>query len=391
MLAAFSRLGYNLVLETGDHNVLYGDEHNYNDIAWNLVSGRGYSMDGVTPTAYRPPTVPMIIAGIYTLVGSRLYLAVRILFSIIDVLTVILSFFLCRDLFGWRAAILTGFAMALHPYLIMSTSKLLTETTLAFLLVLTAYCIHRLPNGRFVIWGTLAGVSLGLAILARSETIILLGFVVLYLFHRFYRGRGDLLKSITAITLGMLFVLLPWAYRNMAVFGEFIPLSTSGGLAFYGAHNMQELLSDPGNWNYFPPSKGEIDGLSEVSTDKKLYLLGISSLFDYLRPRPWRLIRLEIMKLYFMFIGYGDWRSLVSVPLVFFAFLGLTWSISQRKIDVCFPFVATILTVTIIFYGSIRFRLPYDPFFVILASNGAINYFLVLRRNWQKSGIRSTV
>src|SRR3989338_5432811 len=54
-----------------------GDAISYNNIAVNLVQGRGFSHDGA-PTADRPPLYPFFLAAIYKTFGRENFSAVRI-------------------------------------------------------------------------------------------------------------------------------------------------------------------------------------------------------------------------------------------------------------------------------------------------------------------------
>ena len=51
----------------------------YIRIAANVVDGKGYSLDGLYPTALRPPLYSLILAGTMELVGARWFVATAIL------------------------------------------------------------------------------------------------------------------------------------------------------------------------------------------------------------------------------------------------------------------------------------------------------------------------
>ena len=41
--------------------LVYSDERQYYQITRNIIAGHGFSLDGLTPTAYRPPGYPLFL------------------------------------------------------------------------------------------------------------------------------------------------------------------------------------------------------------------------------------------------------------------------------------------------------------------------------------------
>src|SRR5262245_35020507 len=171
-LIAFSlRLAYVLYTNndsTSLNNWQWGDEGA--DIALNMLNGRGYLMSYglcIDVRSFRMPLVPLLLFGIWSVVGYSL-LAAKVVMVTISSATCVLVAILAQRLFCGVAAIISGVIAACFPNMIYWTATLGPETITAFLLVLCALVIS---------WSTftrrylVAGVVIGLLILTRPVYI----------------------------------------------------------------------------------------------------------------------------------------------------------------------------------------------------------------------------
>ena len=239
------------------------DPTEYNVLAKNLLAGEGYRFKGIQghhalmmgdkvnqPTTRRPPLYPLLLAGVYGLVGER-YRAAFLLNCIFDVVTMIAVFAIARQLFeDARIALLALGITASHlPFfqqniVLMSESLAMMLTTLVSLALVVGLSE---PRAR---WFVLAGIALGLTGLARPEAVFFsvpfaLALVVLL------RAKGSNWRPAILLPLATLLlfwvVLSPWVIRNAIVFGRFIPGTTVTGSV------MLEGL--------YPPTQDESKGL----------------------------------------------------------------------------------------------------------------------------------
>jgi hypothetical protein len=175
--------------------------------------------------------------------------------------------------------------------------------------------------------------------------------------------------------------ILPWTIRNWLVFGKFIPISTTAGAALYSS--------------YFPP-EGKFFGFVPFDENMK-YAYSLDSetaASDFLLKKTiagikqmsfTQFVRLEFLKVLYFFSPF-DWEILGGNGIYnfFYGFispffiLGIFLSFKKMKdlLPVFLPLIYVFL-MTLITYGSPRFRLPIEPYLIILAAVG-ISYFIKL-------------
>jgi hypothetical protein len=240
-----------------------GDAHAYHVLALNLADGRGYirpydwELDGrrVTTAEY-PPALPATLAvaaelGVRSVDGQRLVLAG------IGALTVGLVGLIARRLGGDAAGLLAAAIAAVHPGLWNDDVALMAEALAAFAgaaLVLAALAALDRPGLRR--WALLGAVA-GLGCLVRSE-FLLAGPVLIALVawrtgtaargaapgpidERAGAGDGPgrwalRLRALGVGVGGLVLVLAPWTVRNLAAFGDLVPISNNSGSVSRGAN-----------------------------------------------------------------------------------------------------------------------------------------------------------
>lgn len=219
----------------------------YGEIAKNLHAGRGYSLFHPSagneaafgaekgepfPSAFMPPGYVMFL-WLFLFVSdvaarNVLILAVQIAASCITVIGV----YVLTDSFAVRpAGTVAASIVALLPEFVYATSTY-TPTTFyhlgAIILFVLLSCQTVL---RDEITGFTVGGGLAILLLLRSEAIVLVPAALLLL-----RRRTNTRVAVLAFAT-LLLMHLPWQIRNYQVFGEWIPLTTSGGLNFFRGNN----------------------------------------------------------------------------------------------------------------------------------------------------------
>jgi 4-amino-4-deoxy-L-arabinose transferase-like glycosyltransferase len=254
-----------------------GDAHDYDAIAQQLVKGRGFSVDwddqayrqpyeqanrtgtydslferhGASPTAYRPPLLPVLMAGSYAVLG-RLFAPVRVLKATFMALACTLALSLTlRSLGALPAALQSAlFLSDTRPH--AHATMIMTESLSTLLVVAVCWCLLRLSEGQARTWAVLLGVSYGAAILTRTILALWLPaiLVLTYAFARpadagWVSGRAI---RLTGLTLAAIFVLLlPWGVRNSLLLGRFYPLGTQGAINLAAGYS-DEAVANRGYW-----------------------------------------------------------------------------------------------------------------------------------------------
>ena len=76
---------------------------------------------------------------------------------------------------------------------------------------------------------------LGIATLMASRALLLA--ILLLTGILLNRRRPERRRRACALAFGILLVMVPWTVRNAKCFGEFIPLTTNGGINLYIGNN----------------------------------------------------------------------------------------------------------------------------------------------------------
>jgi 4-amino-4-deoxy-L-arabinose transferase-like glycosyltransferase len=245
-----------------------------------IALGKSLATTGalVLPTgekAKRMPLYPVLIAGVYGLVGEEHFetgaLVVQCLLAVASTAAIALT---AHRLGGALAGVIAGLLTALYAPFIYLQSLCLTETLMVFLLSASVLVyVGQVARPQGISTASLAAVSalLALAALTRANTVVLL---VPFIVDAAARGRAwpTRLCNCAVLLLPTMVVLGAWAFRNEREVGAFT-LSTSGGLNFYLGHN-PKYAQDPGlaraDYAAFDRLRRDA-GNGEVEADRKLF------------------------------------------------------------------------------------------------------------------------
>jgi len=239
-----------------------GDGQDYDNIALQLVRGRGVAVDfrdaewrrpyeeantdgrydgilqrtqGFTPTTYRPPLLPMILAGSYAIFG-RTFLPWQLLACACVALGLTLVSLVARRAGGTGAMLLTAaLAISTHSYFTYTARQALLTEPLAILLVcILMYglaLVREHPRAAAVI----CGLDLAALGLARNLFIPLAVAVPLLVGAMVLRSGGRRQALSTALICMTLAIALqaPWWIRNVRLLQAPMPFGTQSGLAIF--------------------------------------------------------------------------------------------------------------------------------------------------------------
>jgi 4-amino-4-deoxy-L-arabinose transferase-like glycosyltransferase len=215
----------------------------YGAIAQNIIAGKGYSLfyfvnkqilteynseSKPLPSAYMMPGYVFVILPILYLFHSDFFL-ILLFQSIIAGFAVYLLFKFVSRVSDEKTGLLAAIIYSALPEFIYAASTIGPTVIFHFMVLVLLVRLH--DNSFSLKEGFIVGVISSFLIYLRPETLLFVGLVVLYfLLKKRYRG------VITAI-LVVLISLSPWVIRNILVFREFIPLTTSTGQNLYRGHN----------------------------------------------------------------------------------------------------------------------------------------------------------
>lgn len=232
-------LRLSLAAATSPPAVVVNDAAEYDAIAVNLLSGRGFAIHPGVPTPARAPLYPVFLAGVYAVFGHSVRAALAVQGALSAATCVLLLWLVRETLADERAARAAAWLQALYPILIVYSCRLISETFFTFLLAASMLHVARYQNRGRPAELAFAGLLLGLATLARPGGMLMPGVVLGLLLLRGFRHLVPWLGYTAAFVV----VLVPWSMRNKELFG-FGTLTAHGpGFGFFVTGHMTEGLS----------------------------------------------------------------------------------------------------------------------------------------------------
>lgn len=348
----------------------------YDPIARNLLSGDGLVHNDEPATA-NPPGYSLLLAGVYGL-AHETRMPDRLLLRWLGLLCFGASstlLFLAANLL-WRPwpALLAPLVWLTYPLALWLTTY--PNTELPFITVLYAgYYLgwRAVLVERRTIWGWLAGLCIGAAMLLRAIAIgvgLLLAVTVWFggVSRVNYRQRASI---SAAILIASFLVIWPWQVWLSAHTSRTALLGTNGvpsirdGLTF--------AVNDKGyrSQSSMPPDVANLmQELNQRTLDGELTSMGqiISNLVDQTRQRPLAVFKLLLIKAARSWYGAdsGRWESItLAIQSVYLALIALAslraWrqgSISRRWLTGAWIFALYFWGMTITVLSIVRYMVP---------------------------------
>ncbi|GJM26061.1 MAG: membrane protein [Phycisphaerae bacterium] len=279
---------------------------------------------------------------------------------------------------AWKIStygIVAGLIVAFDPTLVGSASLLLSETVAVTFLAGLWWVAWPLRQSRVsspLRW--LAAILLSiLVIYAKESTLILVAALLGYIvFAR--RDRTGIIGAAASVAC-IIIALLPWAYRNKQATGDWIWLTSRGGISLYdGVHPGATGASDLGNIKSAP----EVANFSEAEWNRHFK----AEAWKHILDDPIRILRLSWVKFARTWspilnaADYQSWKIRIIfagwyIPLYAFVILGVYTHRSRFSLLIALLIPTICVSATHVFFvGSVRYRLVAIPTLAILAAMG---------------------
>jgi 4-amino-4-deoxy-L-arabinose transferase-like glycosyltransferase len=398
------------------------DAFEYDYYARSIAQGEGFTRSGYLkqggPTAIRGPAYPYLLGFTYTLSGESTT-AGRLLNAVLGALTVALIFALGSRIWGFPVGLVAAFFAAVFPPLVLLSRDLVSESLFLPLELLAVLCMLNFRRaGGSASWAAATGVALGAAILTRNTGLALVIPVAIGLAPA---GIGPWAKRLRGPAIGLACALLamtPWLVRDAVEFDRFVPVTTSGGISISGTYNQVSYSQGHthGAWRDPQVVPGfrhlfEEPGRDEADVDAILRHDAISFAWDHpayvASTSAWNLLRLFEIEGGSVVDSKGrplDQRGVgsetptserIGLALAVLAALGgIAILLAARRrgrrtgqppdppSGPAFLWAVPIvmLAIAIPVAGVPRYRLPADPFILLLASIAAVSIVDAARR-----------
>ncbi len=205
------------------------DEQHYHVLATSLVEGRGLA-SASGPTSLRPPVYPALVAGLWSITGSRSLQVVRAAQGLLGLATAALVYWIGRRLYDERAGLVAAAITAFYPALVLANSLFLTETVFTFLLTAFVAALVALVQRPRPAVALAAGALLGLSALTRSVVWPFPLVLVPLLAWMAPTTVARRLACCALLVAGFAAVVAPWAVRNTRLQGVPVVVDTMGGM-----------------------------------------------------------------------------------------------------------------------------------------------------------------
>ncbi|MDP2726695.1 MAG: glycosyltransferase family 39 protein [Dehalococcoidia bacterium] len=346
----------------------------------------GFSYFGLptAPSSFLPPVYPFFLAGVMAIFPNDAILATRVIQSVVSSISVLVTFYLARDISRHNGvALISALLAALYPSFIAGALEVSTVTPEVLLVQLFALSMIRwLRNGRSWVAGC-AGLALGLLSLTRVPALLMAPLFSLWMLRvRQDRLRGHLARDLTVFLAAIVLIISPWTARNFLVHQAFVPVSTNGGVNFWIGNNPAAT----GEFLDVREADPDLVSISMSLTEVKRDSLFYEKAFSYIAENPKAWLQLAARKfIYFWWFrpsvgsSYSDAgqvfqagkvaMALGYAPVLALALFGLLRLNRERELVSLVGFIALpYMSTSILYFAATRHRSPVEPFLLVLAS-----------------------
>ena len=377
-----------------------GDTLLYHYLANGIADGDGYVrpfselMTGSPePTAAYPPLYPLYLAA-FSVVGLDSLDAHRAVSCLLGTLAVLLIGLLGRRLAGERVGLIAAGLAAVYPQLVMVDGTVITEALYAPLIAGILLLTYRLLDAPSLGRAAALGAAIGLAVMTRSESLLLIALLAVPACALAVRGgarpwwRAAAPLAVVAIA-AMALVLAPWTIRNAIVMDE--PVVLTGNSGHTAAATVCDATFDGGSpylgfvrheCALTGPCAGMTDELAQASCQRDA---ARQYMEDHLDRVP-VVVAVRILRVWELYryqddLGYGElWSRSIPVAkagLVMYAalmLLGIGGLVVLRRRGVpIWPLLVLALLVSIsaaLTFGFSRYRLAAEIPLCVVAGVG---------------------
>ncbi|NQU19961.1 MAG: glycosyltransferase family 39 protein [Candidatus Nealsonbacteria bacterium] len=236
----------------------FPDSETYWTLGREIAEGRPYRVGPHAAEVFRTPGYPLLLAPLFLLADDEPpVMWARAVSVVLGTLAVVAVWWLTRQLFDGRAAMIAGVVAALYPEAIAASTFVLSEAPFCLLMLVqfilwTAACRSDAPwrAGRLA---ACAGLVAAVATLVRPSWLLFTPLAVVAavvaghkseppgLPRRGVQGpvqrggepRGSLVCLGVVMLAGLIVGMTPWWIRNVRATGRFVPTTLQVGVSLY--------------------------------------------------------------------------------------------------------------------------------------------------------------
>ncbi len=373
---------------------LYSDTKNYFDAAERIMFGtQGYY------NVFTQPGYSIFISFMSALTGDMYkgVVFVAIFQGFVSILAIYLLYRVAKKILSKNQALVYLLVMIIYFPLISYSGFLMTETVGFILVSFYFWVLMNQMSVRIKLY--IFSVTSFLPLLFRPT--LMLGILLCAAYLLWKEAKSKLLRNIKlwlVLVVGFLGSGMITVYLNFNISNKWILTPLNGGLNFAQGACFIKEYKDSNGWGFASPSHVQRNFEGTKYFDKPFYdsghfyMAGIGCYFE----KPRRLLY-KLFEPYYLFFDNNAWpgsdnskeKPVLSSSLLVFAFFVIPalilsfFQIKEKKNRSLFVklwiFPLTLFVSTVMYYGDVRYRIPYDGIFILVA-------FWVFRL-WRKMGI----
>lgn len=375
MIAIFlTALVLRLIFTLQDNAMPSSDAVVYDTLGLSIAEGKGYADKNGTPHSHYPVFYPVFLSMVYKFFGHS-YTAVKIIQSIIGAFTCVLIYLIGKRIWDAATGIAAGLISVIYPPFIKSAGLLLTELVFTFLLCLIVFYLLKIHDDMRLRNYIILGILLGITVLTKSITLFLPLFAIPVLFYSRESRFAVILKKCMAVFLFFSLTMAPWVIRNYNVYKAFIPTSANTGLNLYSSYCPKDGIFGR-IASADDPVVVEANKIPSMILRNRFFT---EKTVNFIINNPRKVLALEIEKILYLWAPFdweivgGRWFNFIYAIMLPFFTLGIFLALKDfRKNYIILLPIIYFQIMTLLFYGSPRFRLPIEPFLFILAISGVL-------------------
>lgn len=368
-------------------------------IALNMIHGHGYSLcltqyfpfcgPSNQVTAMREP-LPVFLFALAGWIGRDSLWAAEIVEVIIYLAIILTVYFLTREWAGSRAAVIASFLWTIYLPALELIPQVSGDLLAALCTTISILFTMRARRTRQTRDWAVAAISLGLAILSRSATlviaVIVIGGQILDDLHQQRQPKAILQPALLVFSLVIL-ITAPWLIRNRVTMGRVIIGSSLTGYNLY-RHNY--MISAPHHFRYVGPDEGAqaiknlISHRADLHGDEnegQMDLIYRGEALQIIKSHPIQYIFLSAYRIFPLWFDwkiaeaygrptnhYGYTIMFLQASLLILAFLDLRKNLNQT-----WPLWGSILAISAVYMAvdaRLLYVMPVMPLVISLSAVG---------------------
>jgi len=316
---------------------------------------------------------------LYKLIGMNAYAIGNIIISTCSIYIFYkISFVIFENI---KIANLVALISCLYPFFNFYAISILSESAYIFFLYLSFFCLikyFKTLQLKYLIFFT---VFFALDTLIRFTNLPMYVFFLLLTIYitKDKQNYICITKSILISCFFFILVMSIWWIRNYNVFNEFVPTSVgeSGKVFFIGNNAFNKTGGGIGGVDVKYEDLIRFKEIKDLrKRDKAMWNEGIKWIKD--NPKDWIVLEFKKIVRFFSPIFFADkfnkWYyniiSLLSYGVIFLFFIFSLFKLKNYfwLYSPMFLYLVLLTGVHLVFIASIRYRIPIEPFMIILAS-----------------------